>query len=159
MTANHTRRIRENLLSQISRYSEHLQNGCIEWTGAVNKWGYGLINTPKTIRVHRVVASIHLGFDLSSPLFVCHKCDNPRCINPDHLFIGTAISNSFDCITKGRNSKGEMHGRSKLNNDQVRNIRISAARGQHKPDLARQYKVNTATIYKVVNRTSWKHVT
>lgn len=84
-------------------------NGCMVWTKATSKKGYGWIKigskadrTNRNMHVHRLAASIWLGLDLNSPLQALHKCDNPPCINPDHLFLGTNQDNVDDCIAKGR---------------------------------------------------------
>ena len=78
-------------------------NNCWEWTGYRNPEGYGRIRfRNKYIGVHRLIAYICLNFDLNSPLKVCHKCDNPPCFNPVHLFIGNDKDNAQDRSKKGR---------------------------------------------------------
>src|SRR5258708_29654553 len=78
-------------------------SGCWEWTGSINSHGYGTVSIQGVVHgVHRVSASLYLGFDLRSELHVCHKCDNPPCWNPEHLFVGTQSDNSRDMIVKGR---------------------------------------------------------
>jgi hypothetical protein len=86
-------------------------NGCLEWQGTKNKQGYGLVATrygdgritkkPHNYKVHRVMWEIHHG-KIPDGLVVCHHCDNPSCINIDHLFLGTLIDNYQDCYNKGR---------------------------------------------------------
>jgi hypothetical protein len=85
-----------------SNYKENLETQCWEWQGRLNEKGYGLIdieNEPH--RVHRVAFRLHHGF-LNPKLLICHHCDNPKCINPKHLFEGTAWDNTVDMINKGR---------------------------------------------------------
>lgn len=79
---------------------------CWEWIACVNEAGYGMIGTTgkKIDRAHRVSYRIHFG-EIPERMFVCHKCDNPRCVNPEHLFIGTNQDNVNDMILKKRNSK------------------------------------------------------
>ena len=87
----------ENLLS----YTRTMPNGCMEWTTGKDKDGYGItcVNR-KIIRAHRLIM-ILLGNDVAGK-HVCHRCDNPPCINPDHLFVGTAKDNKLDSVKKGR---------------------------------------------------------
>ena len=74
-------------------------NNCWEWTGAKVQKGYGIIwFNGGNARVHRISAMLFLKFNINSKLFVCHKCDNPPCFNPDHLFIGTNSDNENELI-------------------------------------------------------------
>ena len=75
---------------------------CLIWGGYVHKNGYGIVNWKgKTARAHRVSWEISFG-EIPPTMFVCHKCDNPPCVNPQHLFLGTARDNTSDMILKGR---------------------------------------------------------
>lgn len=77
--------------------------GCWNYTAFLDKHGYGQVHfRRRTESVHRVVAALFLGFDLKSGLCVLHKCDNPRCCNPEHLFVGTKHDNTQDAMRKGR---------------------------------------------------------
>lgn len=80
-------------------------NNCWEWMGPCNPKGYGKIKWHPfgDVRVHRLAAMLWLGFRLNDSQYVCHKCDNPSCFNPEHLFIGTSRDNQLDCVQKGRN--------------------------------------------------------
>jgi len=80
-----------------------LGDGCWEWQKSLSGRGYGQITyRGRTIGTHRAAAHVFLGLDLESGLITCHKCDNPPCFNPDHLFIGTSKENAQDREAKGR---------------------------------------------------------
>jgi hypothetical protein len=84
-----------------------MPSGCWEWTAARANNGYGRISWKGHVeRVHRVAAHLALGLDLRSAAVVCHRCDNPPCFNPEHLFIGTLSDNTQDMIGKGRGYAG-----------------------------------------------------
>lgn len=89
--------LKERLLSKI----EKKENGCWEWTGAL-RVGYGVIKfEKKSLSTHRASYEIFIG-PIEDGLFVCHKCDNRKCINPEHLWLGTQKDNMQDCLSKGR---------------------------------------------------------
>ena len=89
-------------------------SGCWEWNGYKDRDGYGFVSIAgKEWRTHRLSAALWLGFDLTSRLFICHKCDNPPCFNPDHLFLGTPADNTADMIAKGRLVRKAIHARTK----------------------------------------------
>lgn len=101
-------RYKEYTLHRLKTRSVKRDNGCIEWQGAKTKQGYGTINISenpnktKTVYCHRLAWIIANDRDLSRQEYVCHSCDNPSCINIDHLFVGSALDNSRDMAEKGR---------------------------------------------------------
>jgi hypothetical protein len=135
---------------------------CWNFTKRLNWAGYGQINwAGKTFRVHRVSAALFLKFDITSKLCVLHKCDNPTCFNPEHLFIGTIKDNVHDSIKKGRSKLlryGEDCGNSKLTEIQVKEIRQKLLRGQNQYSLAREYNVSQHTIWGIKHHKTWKHI-
>lgn len=158
----------EDLAVRICRRYKDGSNGCMNWIGHRDRSGYGRIGA-KSLRlkgrgplsVPRVVAHIWLGLDVNrSDLCVCHKCDNPSCINPDHLFIGTIAENMRDCASKGRRMgiRGESNSQHKLTAGKVVEIRSAYATGKTQSQLAREYGVSAFRISAIVRRKKWAHV-
>lgn len=139
-------------------------DGCWIWTGALMSNGYGSINRDgsrqRTVP-HRVAWELTNG-PIPSGLFVCHKCDVPRCCNPAHLFLGTAKDNAQDMVSKGRgrtpNLRGEANATSLLTDDLVRQIRARRASGDTLAVIAADFGVHLATVSQVANRKTWAHV-
>lgn len=147
-------------------------DGCWEWRGA-RKGGrmrYGTIHVgDKSVQVHRLSWILHFG-PIPDNLFVCHKCDNPICVRPDHLFLGTNLDNCIDRDQKGRNVNllGEEHGRAVLTTNLVRTLRaeydaIPPTPSGRKPKgtmqlLAQKHGASVAAIEHVVWRKCWTHV-
>lgn len=133
-------------------------SGCWEWTGSVCKKGYGRIGIGgkkgRPYLAHRVSYETWVG-PIPEGLIVCHRCDNPRCVNPLHLFLGTHQDNSDDKLSKSRGNRGMKHGNSKLTEDQVRYIR-EAWRPQK--ELARKFNVSQSLISQIQNRKIWTHL-
>lgn len=108
-----------------SLISPEPMSGCWLWMGsAINKKGYGYIRADqKSQQAHRVVYKFYV-CDPGNNL-VLHKCDNPSCVNPEHLFLGTVLDNNRDRHQKGRDAKGLKNGRAKLSDEQVEYIKTS----------------------------------
>lgn len=133
---------------------------CWEWTAALSSTGYGQIGVNrKLIFAHRFSYVLHYG-NIPEGLFVLHKCDNPKCVNPDHLFAGTQTDNMQDCSKKGRHAhtstKGEKCGASKLKEKDVIEIRSMGHMGSYK--LSAIYNVAQCTIRRILARTTWRHI-
>jgi hypothetical protein len=139
---------------------------CWEWTAGLNKDGYGLFRlNGKTVSSHRYSYILHhpLTIDLweHREICVCHKCDNPKCVNPEHLFLGSMLDNSKDMLSKGRGNqpKGEKNHGAILTETQVREIRTRYANGgiwQYK--LAEEYGICKMSIARIIRRETWKHI-
>jgi len=123
------------------------------------KRGYGQVTVEQQLfPVHRLSAGLFLGFDLNSPLCVCHSCDNPPCFNPAHLFVGTHADNSSDMVSKDRQAKGEENGSHKLTAEDVIEIRRRLALGQSQDHIATCFGVTQRVISLISRGLAWTHV-
>lgn len=133
-------------------------NGCIEWTAAKFHWGHGACTVARKQRkAHRVAWEIEHG-PIQPGLVVCHRCDNPSCVNTAHLFLGTQLDNIRDASEKRRMAHGEQHGNSKLTKGDVIAIRAEHESGATLVSIARRYSVTPANVRSVIRRWTWKHV-
>jgi hypothetical protein len=134
------------------------EDDCWEWTAYRNEDGYGkLRDGQSTTSTHRISWEIHFG-EIPEGMLVCHKCDNPPCCNPAHLFLGTYLDNSTDKINKGRDnhSSGENHPGAKLTWDKVRNIRKEYIPGKFGcRRLANKYGIDRSTVYDIISNKNW----
>ena len=116
----------EKFLSKV----EKLDSGCWHWSGTLDNDGYGRFNFDgKQSSAHRYSAK-YLGNKHIDKMIVCHKCDNPQCVNPDHLFVGTIQDNKNDQIRKGRQPVGSNHGMFGRKHSSETIQKMSAARTQ-----------------------------
>lgn len=141
------------------KYTVNRVTGCWDWHGSKNKKGYGHMGRPgsnRLIKAHRASYLIHNGY-LPDDEFVCHRCDNPSCVNPNHLFLGSHKENMKDMTDKGRQAKGENCRTSKLTSGDVVSIRKEAA-SKTQAQLARDYGVSPGYVWGLLNNLYWKHV-
>lgn len=142
-----------------SRVQKRGPDDCWEWTGS-KRDGYGQIrNRQKNDHTHRVSWELHHG-PIPAGQFVCHRCDNPPCVNPAHLFLGTNRENLADMRRKGRESRqggrrGSAHHAAKLNEAVVAEIRAS---GLGAYAVAKRYGLHYKTARRIVDGVSWRHV-
>jgi hypothetical protein len=136
---------------------------CWLWTAFVDDCGYGRFRpTSKSSMnmAHRHAWMLTYG-PIPEGLLVCHRCDNPACVNPDHLFLGTHAENMTDMASKGRSrdSFGEQNPRAKLTENTVREIRARyAAGGITLKQLGAEYSVSDQAVWRLVHRKSWRHL-
>jgi hypothetical protein len=146
-----------------------LKSSCWLWTAYTDAFGYGMVKgiEKSPILSHRASWRIHNG-EIPDGFWVLHKCDNPPCVNPHHLFLGTPKDNSQDMVTKGRHVtiadyscmlRGENNPRSKLTAEVVKEARrLHAAGGVSGRELARRYGVEQSTMRHALARKTWRHV-
>jgi len=129
--------------------------GCILWDGYTNPKGYGQAGYKgKVMLSHRL--AYHLFKDpVPTTKLVCHSCDNPSCVNPDHLFLGSPSQNSADMVSKGRSIRGEKNPHSRLTWEKVKKIR-TIPRSHLSRDVASEYGVSEETIRLIRKGTTWK---
>lgn len=144
-----------------ARYIPEPNSGCWLWLGMMQVGKlYGLFCfKQKTTKAHRASYALHRGpFDRS--LCVLHRCDNPACVNPEHLTLGTQADNILDMDRKGRrvSALGEQQHLSKLTPSLVKEIRQLAGSGLSYSQIARVYSLHAATVGRIVTRRTWRHV-
>lgn len=128
---------------------------CWPWMGTLSHDGYGLFCVKRKWRKASRVALKFSGANVPDDMCVCHTCDNRRCCNPAHMFLGTNADNTADKVAKGRQSRGGAV--SKLTADQVRIMRTDAASGLTHAALSRQYGISRPSVSAIVRRKTWKH--
>jgi len=136
--------------------------GCWLYRKQRSSDGYGVFKmNGRSVRAHRFSWELANG-PIPDGLWVLHRCDTPRCVRPDHLFLGTPRDNVQDAIRKGRRryepARGEQNGSAKLSVAQVREARVRVAVGEPKASVARDFGVHPTTILRLVEGNTWREV-
>ena len=147
------------------RVAAETASGCRLWLGTVDHGGYGYLSwrsarsRPGRSSAHRLAWTLTYG-QVPEGLYVLHRCDVPACVNPLHLFLGTAKDNTVDMQQKGREAdrRGERNQKAMLSEHDVRAIRRMASRGVSYRAIARLYEVTCGCVGPVVRREHWPHV-
>lgn len=139
-----------------------IKDGCWDWKGNFAKNGYAILHVYHNGKIctksaHRVSFEIHKG-SIPNGMNICHRCDNKRCTNPDHLWLGTTQNNIDDKVRKGRQNVGENRYNSKFKDDDIREIRKMLKLGVSGANLARKYNVSRTVITYIKQGKTWKHV-
>lgn len=152
---------------QASEFWSKVDKGseCWTWTGTHDHYGYGVVYTGHGRRGRKQIKAHRLAFALANSIplpdrtvEVCHSCDNPSCVRPEHLWAGSHTENMQDQFSKRRHAFGEKNGHAILTEDAVREIRRRCANGERGVSLAREYGVCHSTITAIKNGRNWRHV-
>ena len=155
----------EHILARIfNRIIINPDTNCWNWQGTVNLQGYATMGiNRKTRLVHRVLYQL-LGNTIPSKMLLCHHCDNPKCVNPNHLFVGTQSDNMKDSFNKGRikppiiSLYGEKNGMCKLTQDQVLEIRSLSSRGLSYSVIASKFHISPSHAGHIITGSRWQYL-
>lgn len=152
-------------LPVVIRFQKHVkisESGCHEWISSLNNTGYGRFElNGKTHSAHRIAWELANG-PIPEGMCVLHHCDNRRCVNPKHLFLGSLSDNALDAVAKGRivspKLGGENHPMVKLTKEKVLEIRASHTKGETQKDIAVRHNISQTHVSSIVRRKTWKHI-
>ena len=136
-----------------------METPCLEWTGCHNGTGYGIIgHHGRNTLAHRVAWEIEHG-EIPEKLFVLHRCDNPPCVRPDHLFLGNQFDNMRDAVAKGRmRRKGEENRQAKLKEADVRSIFRLRSDGLKHKAIASKVGISQTQVCDILAGRKWAHM-
>src|SRR5690349_8818159 len=153
---------RGSIAERLAEYTDRRGDGeCWPWTRGRDKDGYGEISmggSSKHRRAHVVAWELANNRVVPDGHCVLHTCDNPPCVNPGHLFLGTNLDNIWDRNNKERQARGEKSSRAKLTEHKVLCIRRAYKRGESISVLAAEYGVTYNAIRSIIKRKTWTHI-
>lgn len=140
------------------RFWQKVQKGpdCWLWTACVDRKGYGMLGKAPIKAAHRL--SYLLAYGDPGDRHVCHRCDTPACVRPEHLFLGTDADNLADMAAKGRSAWGEKNHHAKLTSDDVQEIRRLKRLGRLHRDIASQFGITLSTVSDITRGRSWSQL-
>lgn len=133
---------------------------CWWWTGNLGDGRYGAFSlNGKSVKAHRWIYELLFG-EVPEGLIMRHRCDQPRCVNPQHLTVGTHADNRADMFERGRgpNRKGDRHPMAKLNEAQARRIRVLSELGRSHPAIAEEFGVSRSQVQRIASGRGWSHL-
>ena len=138
--------------------SENKYTGCVEWLGLKDRDGYGYLSIQgANKRAHRLSFELFKGY-IPENTQICHTCDNPSCVNPEHLFLGTNKDNCADKVLKGRQARGSKSGMAILHENDVVAIKKRLALGESCTRIGRSFGVSSWVVSRIKHGKNWKHV-
>lgn len=131
--------------------------GCWLWN-AQRLFGYGRFKVEGKMRCAHHIAWMLTHGEIPHGMFLCHRCDNPGCVNPAHLFLGTHDDNMRDMVAKRRQARGDAHGSAKISARDVRKIRALGMKGEVRRKIAADFGIEHSTVGDILTGRSWAHV-
>ena len=149
---------REEAIERFEKKFKKVPLGCWEWQASKHPKGYASFSLDgKVTGAHRASFKLYVG-EVQKGMCVCHRCDNPGCVNPSHLYLGTNAENTHDRDNKGRGSYGEGRPNAKLTEQKVNEIKGKWLAGNTMASIGREYGVSRQTISTIIHLKKWKRV-
>lgn len=143
----------QTLLDRFEAKIYYAIDSCWYWTGCVCKFGYGRIRVNGVSELSTRISYTLFKGGIPDGMYVCHRCDNPACVNPDHLFLGSQSDNMKDMMNKGRRGYyGEENPRTKLKESDILTIRSGAFTVT---ELMTKYQMTYSGVWNIIHRRSW----
>lgn len=135
-------------------------NNCWIWQGAISYAGYGVYGKTPRFLAHRIIFALFnkIAIENMKGKVVMHSCDNPPCVNPMHLKLGTHLENRLDSVQKRRHNFGERNGTAKLTEEQVKIIKGLINKGQTVVQMGNTFGVAATTLYAIRQDRTWRHI-